>query len=73
MKEINNFIATFSTPASLGQNVNFLDEGLIFLSLNQFHNSADHNFLNGKINELRSLYNNLKTYIATMKLEVDLQ
>ena len=73
VKEINNFIATFSTPASLGQNVNFLDEGLIFLSLTQFHNSTDHNFLNGKINELRSLYNNLKTYIATMKLEVDLQ
>lgn len=72
VKEINSFIATFSTPNSYGQNIQLFDGRLIFVSLNQFNIGVDFNLLNTKINNMRSLYNNLKTYIGTMKLEADL-
>ena len=73
VKDINNFIATFSTPAPLGQNIKLSDDVLIFVSFNQFKPDSDLNFLDAKIKEMNSLYKDLKIYIAAMKLEVDLQ
>ena len=73
VKEINTFIANTSIPNAVGQNIQLFDGRLIFVTLNNFNNGTDFNLLNSKTNNLRSLYNALKSYVGVMKLEVDLQ
>jgi len=53
--------------------VDIKENRILALDSTLLNNGTDFNLLNAKTNDLRSLYNALKSYVGVMKLEVDLQ